>query len=269
MKTAKYNDTKKITARRKARFVRDCKNATNKLEVYELAKELAKETASKTKLEGTAKDLMLAMYACGLAVWNMEQTQTVEEYMIGYIKWKFATFDKLNDTGAIGDAIETAGHLIAMRKRWRTQIRNLHVALIGNTDIQLGGVKFEMGHNAKLWADSNMDDAMAGPFDGVIYGMIDNDEIAEIAKLMRTDFVRGLTELADMLYVFTDKNEFLEVMQNDLGRSETIKYREDLDQMITVYNPSKQKAWIDRMEGGEFPTLTEYMKGLGDNDWLK
>ena len=269
MKTAKYNDTKKITARRKAKFLRDCKDAKGKMDLLELAKELAKETASKSKLEGTTKDLMLAMYACGLAVWNMEQAQTVEEYMIGYMKWKFTIYQKLNDTGAIGDAIETAGHLIAMRKRWRTQMKNLHVTRIRDTDIRLGGVKFEMGHNAKLWADSNMDDAMAGPFDGVIYGMIDNDEMLEIAKLMRTDFVRGLTELANMMYVFTDKNEFLEVMQNDLGRSETIKYREDLNQMVTVYNPSKQKAWIDRMEGGEFPTLTEYMKALGDNDWLK
>jgi hypothetical protein len=114
-----------------------------------------------------------------------------------------------------------------------------------------------------------MDDAMAGPFDGVIYGMIDNDEVKQIAKLMRTDLPKGLTELANLMYVFADKNEFLEVMQNDLGRSETIKYREDLNQMVTIYNPSKQKAWIDRMEGGEFPTLTEYMKALGDNDWLK
>ena len=269
MKTAKYNDTKKITARRKAKFVRDCKDAKGKMDLLELAKELAKETDAKAKLDGTVKDLTLAMYACGLAVWNMEQAQTVEEYMIGYMRWKFTTFDKLNDTGAIGDAIETAIHLIAMRKRWRTQKRHLHVAMIGNTDVKLGGVRFEAGHNAKLWADSNMDDAMAGPFDGVIYGMIDNDEVKQIAKLMRTDLPKGLTELANLMYVFEDKNEFLEVMQNDLGRSETINYREDLDQMVTIYNPSKQKAWIDRMEGGEFPTLTEYMKALGDNDWLK
>jgi len=269
MKTAKYNDTKKITARRKAKFVRDCKSAVNKMEVLELAKELAKETASKTKLEGTVKDLALAMYACGVCVWKLEQTETIEEWMIGYIVWKLTIADKLNDTGAIGDAIETAIHLLAMRRMWRTQKRNLHVSAIGATDVRINGIRFEAGHNAKLWNDSTLEDAMAGPFEGVIYGMIDNDEITDIAKLMRIDFVKGMTELANMMYVFTDKNEFFEVMQNDLGRSETLKYRKDLDKIVTVYNGSKQNAWNRRMEGGEFPTLTEYMKALGENDYLK
>ncbi len=269
MNSAKYSDTKKVTARRKAKFVRDCKSATSKLEVLELAKELAKETATKSKLEGTVKDLTLAMYACGLACWKLEQTQTVEEWMTGYIHWKMVTFDKLNDTGAMGDAIETAIHLIAMRRTWRTQKKNLHVSVIGATDVQINGIRFEAGHNAKLWNDSTMDDAMSGPFDGVIYGMIDPDDLKGIAKLMRTDFVRGITELANMMYVFEDKNEYLEVMQNDLGRSETLKYREDLDKIVTVYNASKQKAWIERMEKSEFPTLTEYMKALGQNDYLK
>lgn len=270
MKTGKYNDTRKVTARRKAKFVRDCKDAKDKAEVLELAKEVVRDViANGTKLESTPKDLTMAMFACGRAVWEMENAQTIEEYVIRYIQHKFTIFDKLNDTGAIGDAIEMVIHLLAMRRTWRTQKKNLHVALIGNTDVKLGGERFEVGHNAKLWADSTMDDAMAGPFEGVIYGMIDNDEMMAIAELMEEDFVRGITELANLMYVFTDKNQYLEVMQNDLGRSETIKYREDLNQMVTVYNPSKQKAWIDRMEGGEFPTLTEYMKTLGENDYLK
>lgn len=269
MKTAKYNDTKKITARRKAKFVRDCKEAGSKMEVLELAKDLAKETAKKTTLEGTVKDLAITMYACGVAVWKLEQTETIEEWMIGYILWKLTIADKLNDTGAIGDAIETAIHLLAMRRTWRTQKKNLHVSVIGATDVRINGIRFEAGHNAKLWNDSTLEDAMAGPFEGVIYGMIDNDEIVSIVKLMRIDFVKGMTELANMMYVFTDKNEFFEVMQNDLGRSETLKYREDLDKIVTVYNGSKQNAWNRRMEGAEFPTLTEYMKALGQNDYLK
>lgn len=269
MKTEKYNDTKKITARRKAKFVRDCKSATSKLEVLELAKELAKETASKTRLEGTVKDLALAMYACGLAVWKLEQTETIEEWMVGYIVWKMTIADKLNDTGAMGDAIETVIHLLAMRRTWRTQKKNLHVSVIGATDVTINGIRFEAGHNAKLWNDSTMDDAMSGPFDGVIYGMIDPDDLRGVATLMKVDFIRGITELSNMMYVFEDKNEYLEVMQNDLGRSETLKYREDLDKIVTVYNGSKQKAWTSRMEGAEFPTLTEYMKALGPNDYLK
>lgn len=269
MNSKKYNDTKKVTPRQKAKFIRDAKAAANKLEVFELAKELAKETAKKAKLESSVKDLALALYACGLCVWNMERTQTAEEYVRRYFKWKSTVYTKLNDTGALGDATETGVHLIAMRKRWRTQIRNLHVAAIGTTDVQINGILFEVGHNAKLWNDSTVEDAMAGPFEGVIYGMIDNNEMTMIMELMKTDVVMALTELASLLYVFKDKNEFLEVMQNDLGRSETLKYRDDLDKIVTVYNPSKQKAWIDRMEGAEFPTLLEYMKALGDNDWLK
>lgn len=270
MNTLKYMDTKKITARRKARFFRDCQKAETKDEVLELAKELVREVvANGTKLDSSKKDLTWAMFACGRSAWEMERTETIEEFVIKYIIHKFTIFDKLNDTGAIGDAIEMLIHLLAMRRTWRTQKRNLHVALIGDTDVRLGGVRFEVGHNAKLWADSTIDDAMAGPFEGVIYGMIDNDEVEAIAELMEKDFVRGITELANQLYVFTDKNEYLEVMQNDLGRSATIKYREDLNQMITVYNPSKRNAWVKRMEGAEFPTLTEYMKSLGQNDYLK
>lgn len=270
MNTKKYNDTRKVTARRKAKFIRDAKSAASKAEVLELAKEVVRDViANGAKLESNPKDLTMAMFACGRAAWEMEQAQTTEEYVIRYIRHKFTIFDKLNDTGAIGDAIEMVIHLIAMRRTWRTQRKNLHVTRIRDTDVKLGGVRFEVGHNAKLWADSTMDDAMAGPFEGVIYGMIDNDEMMAIAELMEEDFTRGITELADQLYVFTDKAEYLEVMQNDLGRSETIKYREDLDQMVTVYNGSKQNAWIKRMEGAEFPTLTEYMKALGDNDYLK
>lgn len=269
MNTTKYNDTKKVTARKKAEFIRKCRNAGSKMEVLELAKELAKETASKCTLEGTLKDLALALYACGVAIWKVEQTQTVEEWMINYILFKLTTFDKLNDTGAIGDAIETMVHLLAMRRTWRTKKRNLHVSVIGATDVRINSIRFEVGHNAKVWNDSTLDDAMAGPFEGVIYGMIDNAEIAGIVKLMRIDFVKGMTELADMLYVFENKDEYLDLMQNDLGRSETLKYRDDLDKIITVYNGSKQNAWNRRMEGSEFPTLTEYMKNLGQNDYLK
>lgn len=269
MKTEKYSDTKKVTARRKAKFVRDCKEAKDKLEVLKLANELAKETASKTKLEGTVKDLTLTMYACGVAIWRLEQSHTVEEWMIDYIHWKLTVADKLNDTGAMGDAIETVIHLLAMRKTWRTQKKNLHVSAIGATDVRINGIRFEAGHNAKLWNDSTIDDAMSGPFEGVIYGMIDPDDLRGIAKLMRTDFLRGVTELANMMYVFEDKNQYFEVMQNDLGRSETLKYREDLDKIVTIYNGSKQRAWTKRMEGAEFPTLTEYMKALGQNDYLK
>ena len=110
---------------------------------------------------------------------------------------------------------------------------------------------------------------MNGPFDGVIYGMFDVADITEIGHRMRVDLAKGVTELANLLYVFTDKADFLQVMQNDLGRSETLKYREDLGVVITVHNPSKQKAWENRMYKSEFPTLTEYMKSLGENDYLK
>lgn len=270
MNTQKYSDTKKVTARRKAKFIRDAREAKDKKEILELAKQVVREVLENgTRLESSPRDLTMALFACGRSVWEMERAETVEQYVIKYIAHKFTIFDRLNDTGAIGDAIEMIIHLIAMRKSWRTQKKNLHVTRIRDTDVKLGGVRFEVGHNAKLWADSSIDDAMAGPFEGVIYGMIDNDELMAIAELMENDFARGVTELADQLYVFTDKADYLNVMQNDLGRSETIKYREDLHQMITVYNGSKRNAWAKRMEGAEFPTLTEYMKALGDNDYLK
>lgn len=269
MNTKKYRDTQKISARQKARFMQDAKAASSKQEVYKLAVELAKATASKVTLESSVKELALALYACGLAVWNMEQAQTVGEYMTSYLRWKLTVYEKLDDKGALGDVSETVVHLLAMREVWRTQLKNLHVSAIGKTDVRINGHRFEVGHNAKTWADSSVEDAMAGPFEGVIYGMFDAEDIAEVAKRMQYDLAKAVTDLADLMYVFTDKADFLQVMQNDLGRSETLKYREDLGVVITVYNPSKQKAWINRMEGAEFPTLTEYMKSLGKNDYLK
>ena len=269
MNTKKYSDTKKVSARKKAQFMRDCQAATNKNEIWELAKKLARETATKTPLEGTIKDLALALYACGVCVWNMEQTETVEEYLIAYVIWKITVYEKLNDTGAMGDAIETMVHLLAMRREWRTQKKNLHVSAIGKTDVKINGVDYEVGHNSKLWNDSTLEDAMAGPFEGVIYGMINSDEMYSIIELFKKDFKRGITEIANLLYVFSDKREFFDIMQNDLGRSATLKYRKDLNKIVTVYNGSKEKAWINRMEGAEHPTLTEYMKSLGKNDYLK
>lgn len=265
----KYELAKQITARRKAQFVRECKAAEGTKQVAELAKALAIETAKKQHWDvKTAQDLRDNLYAVGEAVWHMDKAETVQEYLVSYMNWKFKTYSKLNDTGAIGDAIETAVHLLACREIWRTKIQNLHVSVIGRTDVKIGGRRFEVGHNAKVWADSTEDEIMAGPFDGVIYGMIDNETVEQIAEIMEKDLAKGVTELANMLYVFTDKYEFLRFMQEDLGRSATIKYRKDLDCMITVYNGSKQNAFNKGVEEKRFPNLTEYMKALGKNDYL-
>lgn len=269
MNPNKYTDAQKVTARKKAQFIRACEVATSKKEIYCIALTLANDVASRTTLEGTVKELAIALYAVGLCAWKAKNAVSIEDFVTAYILWKFAMYTKLHDTGAIGDVVELIVHLVAAREQWRTQLKNLHVSALGRTDVQIGGVKYEVGHNAKVWADATIDDAMKGPFEGVIYGMISNEEMRQIATIMRMDFVRGVTEVADLLYVFPNKADFLEVMQNQLGRSATLKYRHDLNQIITVYNDSKTKAWINRMEGGEYLTLTEHMKALGKNDWLK
>lgn len=273
MNRGKYFDTRRVTARRKAKFIRDCKAAADMPELETLANDLAAEIAKAAKdrderLASSEAEVAKAFLACGLCVFEMEKAETVADYFKGYIAWKFNSYYELNDTGAIGDAIETTVHLLAMRRFWRTNKKNLHVAAIGNTDVKINGVRFEVGHNAKLWNDATIEDAMAGPFDGVIYGMIDPDELDYIAEIMKDDFIKGISELASMLYVFEDKSDYFDFMQNKLGRSATIKYRASIDAIITVYNDSKHKAWIEAIENSDFPTLKEYMLNLSDNDYL-
>lgn len=257
------NRIHELSSRARAWYIERAKASEDEQTVWQVTVQTVNKrwpTASKIDKQDTAK----ALYALGLAAHKLAQAETAEQAILAYAAWKARTYKVLNDKGAFGDAIETVVHLIAARKRWRTKIDQLHVTPIGKTDVRIAGHRFEVGHNAKLWADATEDDLMHGPFEGVIYGMIENSELMELMELMETEPRKALSQLADMLYVFEDKDEFLDYMNG--GRSNTIKWRADVFGAITVYNGSKAN-WFSKTV--QAPTLREYMLAIGDNDYLE
>lgn len=268
MNTQKYNYARLIPARAKEAFMKACAEAEARDVVKELARKRAILTARDYHLTSEeAQYLYEDLYAIGIARQAQAHAETIEEYLKGYLRFKTQCYIRLHDTGAFGDLIETVCHLLAMRKRWRTQIRNLHVAAIGHTDVQIDGKRFEIGHNAKLWADRTPENAMEGPFEGVIYGMLTKEELACLIRELDRDLEAGVTAIADSMVVFEDKAEFFDLMQNRIGRTPAIVLRPDIGHCITQCNPSRINAWVKATEG-QYPTLSEYMRSIGENDWL-
>lgn len=272
METRKdYHIMKAIPARKKMEFMRKAENMESKKEIFDFAKKTALFYAEK---EGWTteekKTACLSLYACGLCVWNMNKAETVFDYIVRYIIWKQRIFEKLNDLGAFGDSIETIVHLVACRKIWRTSKKNLHVSEIGKTDVRINGIRFEVGHNGKTWAESMEGEPMHGPFDGVIYGVFDTEETENIINLFRMGKIKeGIKAVCDMLYVFPDKMEHLNFMDSISTRSATIQYKDHLGRYMTIYNSSKHTAFINAIENSKYETLADYMNDLGDNDYTE
>jgi len=262
------NITKAIPARKKMEFMRNCRTMESKKAVFDLAKETAEQYQQKNNwTKEQTKKVALNLYACGFCVWQMEHAENVFDFMCSYIAWKQRTFEKLNDLGAFGDSIETIVHLVACRKIWRTSKNVLHVSAIGKTDVKINGIRFEVGHNGKTWADSELDEPMKGNFDGVIYGVFDEETTEKIISLFRCgQYMKAIKAVCSRLYVFPDKNDHLDFMQN-ISRSESIQYKKHLARYMTIYNPSKHYAFLRSIEKSGFPSLLDYMNNLGENDY--
>lgn len=264
-----YNVMQRIPGRKKMEFMRKAEQMEGKQDIFELAKKTALFYGKKEgwNLEQT-KTACLSLYACGLCVWRMNRAETIYDYIIGYINWKQRIFQKMNDLGAFGDSIETIVHLVACRKIWRTSRKNLHVSEISKTDVRINGIRYEVGHNGKTWNDSIPDDAMHGPFDGVIYGVFDAEETEIIINFFRAGkTLKGIKAVCDLLYVFPDKYAH-QAFMDSLGRSATIQYKGHLDKYQTIYNDSKRNAFIKAVENSGYLTLTKYMQALGNNEYL-
>lgn len=264
-----YKVTTLIPARKKTEFFREAEKAENKKAIVDLARKIGKFYAEKNNLsKEDEKTLVLSLFASGLCAWNIKHAASQYDYIVNYILWKQRVYERLNDLGAFGDSVETCVHLINCREKWRVNLKNIHVAAIGNTDIWIKGRRFEIGTNGKSWADSTEEEPMRGPFDGIIYGVISDEEKQYIIDLFRQNKVRqGLTAIAKMLYVFPEKEEFSYFMEK-VGRSASIVWKKHLNIYQTVYNPSKHSAFIEKVESENIPTLYEYIKQFGKNEFL-
>ena len=263
-----YNLTTFIPARKKAEFMRKAENMESKKEIFNLAKETAIFYGQKHQWTfEECKTVSLSLYACGLCVYNMKHSETVFDFLKSYVAWKHQTFLKLSDFGAFADSVETTVHLIACRKVWRASKKVLHVASIGKTDIIINGVKYEIGINGKTWNDSIEDNPMNGPFTGVIYGVFSEEEMKTIIHLFRYgDHNKAIKTIANMLYVFPDKEEFYTFM-NGISRGKGIAWKEHIAHYQTIYNSGKHAAFIKAIERSNYKTLAEHMNDLSDNDF--
>lgn len=265
-----YRITSLIPSRKKADFFRKAETCATKKEVFELAKEIAKYYQVKYAWSAEqTKTVALSLYASGAARFEMKQADNAEDFLLHYITWKEKIALRLNDLGAFGDSIETACHLINRREHWRASVKALHVSAIGATDIQINGVKYEIGHNGKSFADSIEEDAMHGPFDGVIYGVFSEELKINICALFTGGKLNAaLSLIAKNLYVFPDKYAFLSFMDSISAKSATIQWKEHIAMYQVIYNESKKRAFLKAIEKSGYNTLYDYMLSIGKNDYL-
>ncbi len=264
-----YTVTKYIPGREKMGFFKDCAKANDKKAIFPIVKEFARKifptlpehikTALKKDCE-LWKKVVLNLYACGIARYEMEQAENWKDYMIRYATFKANTYLRLNDFGAFADVVETSLHLLVCREEWKVKIKNLHVSAIGKTDIVLNGRKTEVGTNGKSWNDSLKHEPMHGPFKAVIYGVFTEEEKEQITNLFVAGEVKkALTNISDMMYYFYEKEEFCYWMNHSVSKTPGIVWKEKAGYYQTVYNPSKHNAFLRFVENERINTVHEIL----------
>lgn len=264
-----YSLTSAIPARKKTEFIRFSINAEGLKPIYQKALETSRFYAIKNGWTATEeKTVARSLFACGVARYQMEQTDTVFDFIVSYVVWKAKAYKRFNDKGAFGDAIEAIVHLVACRAIWRTNKKNIHVSALGKTDVTINRKKWEVGHNGKTWADSEEENPMCGPFDGVIYGVFADTDISNIVSLFLAKRVfDAIKYVCNRLYVFPDKEEHYAFM-NSLSKGEGIQWKANIAHYQTRYNDGKHKAFKKGVKMYHVQSLREYMLSLGDNDYL-
>ena len=266
-----------IKPRTKAGFFQACREVKKKEDILILIKDLFKtypfpHTVKYQEIEypltlEVKKQMAKNLYAVGTSCYAIAQTTNYRDFLIQMVIYKAKAFRLLNDLGAFGDLIEICLHLLVCREKWRVNMAHLHVMPLKEIDIRYNGQPIEVGTNGKTWSQSLKDDPMNGKFLAVIYGVFSDDEKADICKLIVNGEVeKGLNEIASMLYYFDDKAQFFNLMQNNVGRSETIVWKKSIHRYQTVYNAAKHSAFLRMVDEHNIPTFREI---LGENEILQ
>lgn len=192
-------------------------------------------------------------YACQLAVDN--GNLSVSEFMAKLAEAKAENYSKLNDKGAIGDLVEILVRLCLIKAKLRRSC-HLHVKEQGRADIvskRLGVI--EVGHNGKSWTQGDLFDFMAGDFEAVIYGMLDDYDTKEIVTYCKGhEYEKAISYVAANFGYWADKYEYQHFMDNlSRGKGVTVKAGE----IQTVYNAGKYNAFQDAIENGQIHMLEE------------
>lgn len=271
MNTSVYEIVKGIKARQKAAFFNACAKADNKKEITDITKKfLSSVLPSLPKMDkATGEKVFYNLIGCGRSVWSVNHAENMFDYLASYAEWKAKITETFNDYGAFADLVETCVHAIVNLKIWRVNLRNLHVSAIGNIDVRFRGNRFEVGTNGKNWMESTESDYMNGKFDGVIYGMFDDDDKEMILNnFINGDILGGLTTICNFLYVWENKYDYLDFMQG-ISRKPSITWWEAQQIARVRYNPSKIKAFTEAINNSYVPNLGEYITRFGESDFYK
>lgn len=266
------NYLKTVSVRRKERFFIECGKCENLIEVVKTCKILLSEIVSDRKEKGlsttleTATDIFNNLKATGIFQYALVHSDSIQEHTINYLKFKYNRYVN-GDRGALGDGIEAICHLVACREVWRTKKSVIHVSAVGRVDVTINGIGYEVGHNGKTWTESEYANIGKGTYAGIIYGCVSDEEMKKIILLTMKDFNNGIKALCNRLFVWQDKSDFFQYMEN-LGAGQAFQYRESIGNYVSVYNPSRLKMFRKAVKMDKITSLSEYMRGLGKNDYL-
>lgn len=158
------------------------------------------------------------------------------------------------DKGALGDFVEVVFDTIEYA---RFDYNHVHVGQLNKADKYSKGGSIEVGHNGKQWNLRKPYDRQRHPR-RVVYGVLTLDETIEmvnavIAGNLATAQAKFYTNFA----IFNSEDEYMEIMDG-LTRGKGIRVAHTADRgdlVMTIYNPSKHKAFLKALANG---TLTRY-----------
>lgn len=248
----------------KRRFISDAQKAETVSDVLKLARSLVIEKAKKNGISvEDANQYLKQLTAIGKCTFYAEKAKNPVAYIQNYILFKYQRF-LMGDTGAMGDAVENVCHLVACRELWRTNKSHLHVSEIDKLDITINNIPFEVGHNAKTW-NCLKQDVENQNHKGVIYGVFDADTVLQIVELAKVNPKKAITAVCNRLYVFENKAEYFDFMGKAINQRILPDGR---IVSVTQYNKYRHGIFLREVKAREIPTLTQYMKALGKNDYL-
>lgn len=248
----------------KRRFICDAGKADSVADVLKLARTLVIEKAKKAGVSvDDANQYLKQLTAMGKCIFYAEKARDPIAFIQHYILFKYQRF-LMGDTGAMGDAVENVCHLVAFREMWRTNKIHLHVSAIDKLDITINGIPFEVGHNAKTW-NCIKTEVEHQKHKGVIYGVFDADTMFQIVELTKVNPKKAITAFCNRLFVFENKADYFDFMGKAINQRILPDGR---IVSVTQYNKYRHNIFMREVKAREIPTLTQYMKALGKNDYL-
>lgn len=207
-------------------------------------------------------------YAFALSCYYREAFKSkyisLQEYMSFFAEHKQIMFYDYKDFGAFGDLHEILVRLACLPSINFAQPAHLYVKPQQTEngkaiqDIRIRDIPCEIGCNGKTWQEAIPQDFMYGNFEGVAYGMYDNDLINDIIGYCITYMPeKAIETVKNYTCIWANKYDFLHDMQN-MGRGKAFAIKSE--KVITIFNPSRFGMFQNEIENSKFITLKDFLK---------